>query len=443
MSNSRERFDELATWANGELKGDEILLSRFNGENSDFVRFNGEAVRQAGSVLQRSIEFELVDGRRHVSSSVTLSEDAETDRRRTGEVLGDLREQIRFVPEDPYLLHATDTGSTTDERPADLPDGEGAVDRILDACAGRDLVGIYASGDVFSGFASSLGLRHWFRGATFNFDWSFHHRGDKAAKNGYAGTVWDDDTFSTKVDWTSRQLEVLTRPPIGLEPGSYRTFLAPAAMVEIMDMLAWGGFGLRAHRTKRSPLLRMFTADASLHRAVTITEDIAGGSAPSFQSDGFTRPDRISLIESGRPANHLVSPRSALEYGIETNGAEGHEGPVSLAMEPGDIPAGSELEALGTGLFVGNLWYLNFSDRAAGRLTGMTRFATFWVENGEIVAPVNVLRFDDSVFRLLGDQLVGLTSDSELFLDPSTYGGRSVSSQRVPGALVENMTFTL
>lgn len=40
------------------------------------------------------------------------------------------------------------------------------------------------------------------------------------------------------------------------------------------------------------------------------------------------------------------------------------------------------------------LWYLNFSDRPGGRITGMTRFASFWVEDGRIVAPLNVMRFD-------------------------------------------------
>ena len=50
-------------------------------------------------------------------------------------------------------------------------------------------------------------------------------------------------------------------------------------------------------------------------------------------------------------------------------------------------------EALDTGLFVGNLWYTNFSDMSACRTTGMTRFATFWMDGGEIVAPVNVLRW--------------------------------------------------
>ena len=31
----------------------------------------------------------------------------------------------------------------------------------------------------------------------------------------------------------------------------------------------------------------------------------------------------------------------------------------------------------------------------------MTRFACFAVENGELVAPIGVLRFDDTLFRML------------------------------------------
>ena len=100
-------------------------------------------------------------------------------------------------------------------------------------------------------------------------------------------------------------------------------------------------------------------------------------------------------------------------------------------------------DALGTGLYVGNLWYTNFSDRMACRTTGMTRFATFWMDNGDIVAPIGVLRFDDTAFHLLGDRLEGLTDTSELLLDPSTYVERSTASARMPGAVVDGMRFVL
>ncbi|MGZ8265478.1 MAG: metallopeptidase TldD-related protein, partial [Burkholderiales bacterium] len=138
-----------------------------------------------------------------------------------------------------------------------------------------------------------------------------------------------------------------------------------------------------------------------------------------------------------------VSPRSAREYGLQTNGAGPEESPQSLEILPGDLVEADILRALDTGLYVGNLWYLNFSDRAAGRITGMTRFGTFWVEGGRITAPVHALRFDDTLYRMLGEKLVDLTDSPELLLSTWTYGERSTASSRLPGALLESMRFTL
>ena len=73
----------------------------------------------------------------------------------------------------------------------------------------------------------------------------------------------------------------------------------------------------------------------------------------------------------------------------------------------------------------------------------MTRFATFWVENGEIKAPLNVMRFDETAYRVLGENLVALTAERDLILDADTYSQRSTCSGRLPGALVEDFTFTL
>jgi predicted Zn-dependent protease len=77
------------------------------------------------------------------------------------------------------------------------------------------------------------------------------------------------------------------------------------------------------------------------------------------------------------------------------------------------------------------------------RVTGMTRFASFWVEKGRLVAPLNVMRFDDSLFRVLGDNLEALTATPELILDPHSYDARSTESARLPGALVRDFALTL
>jgi len=182
---------------------------------------------------------------------------------------------------------------------------------------------------------------------------------------------------------------------------------------------------------------------ATLSPKITLTQNTAEGVAPGFQSDGFVKPPAVTLIAGGRLGDALVSPRSAKEYGLAINGAGGGESPDALDFAPGGLAETEALAALDTGLYIGNLWYLNFSDRPAGRITGMTRFATFWVEGGRIAAPVGPMRFDDSIYRMLGEQLLDLTRERDFLLDPSTYGGRSTASAHLPGALLKSLRFTL
>ena len=75
-------------------------------------------------------------------------------------------------------------------------------------------------------------------------------------------------------------------------------------------------------------------------------------------------------------------------------------------------------------------------------MTSMTRFACFWVERGN-KAPVKVMRFDDSIYNLFGTNLIGLTKQREMILDPGTYGQRSDHSIELPGVLVSALRLTL
>src|SRR6185503_15421529 len=101
------------------------------------------------------------------------------------------------------------------------------------------------------------------------------------------------------------------------------------------------------------------------------------------------------------------------------------------------------LAPLDTGVYAGNLWYLNLSVRPDGRVTGMTLFGTFWGEDASIVAPLSVMRFDDSLFRMLGDSLVDFTREREWIVNSGTYSQRSIETSRVPGTLLSALNFTL
>ena len=439
----QESFYRLADFLGEKLEGEELFLLYYEGEDSDFVRFNQSRIRQAGNVSQKSVSIELIDGARHASASTSLSGARAEDEMRLEGLLAQLRMKLPELPPDPHLLYATEALSSEELGENTLPPAEQALQEILAAGVGRDLVGIYAAGGIERGFASSLGQRNWFESYSFNFDWSFYLRADKAVKSGYAGLRWDSQEFGSKVESATTQLAALQREPITVAPGRYRVYLAPQAVKEFLGMLGWGGLGLKSRRTKTSSLLKMLEDGLRLHPQLSILENTAGGVAPRFQEQGFRKPAEVLLIDRGRLAEPLASPRSAKEFGLETNGANADEEPESWDVRPGTIPSAEVLARLDTGIYINNLWYLNYSDRTACRITGMTRFACFWVEQGEIVAPLNVMRFDETLFRAFGEQLIGLTAEREMILDAGTYTGRSTVSANVPGALIEAFNFNL
>jgi predicted Zn-dependent protease len=435
-------FDSLAKMLAQSLRGNERFTATFDAEQTDFVRMNRGKVRQPGTVAQQYFSIRLIDGARHAEHCLSLSRDRQTDGTAIRRAVEGLRAVLPELADDPLLLLPAGVCDSRSVRDAALPPSEAVIEEVLAAAAGLDLVGIYAAGPVWRGFANSEGQRNWHATTAFNLQWSLYHRTDKAVKTGYAGFAWDRAAFEHKMREARERLDLISRPPRTLAPGKYRAYLAPSAMEEIAALLCWGGFSGRALATKQSALVRMQEGEA-LDARVTLAEDTEGGVAPAFQAEGFARPPRVSLIEGGKLVGSLVSPRTAREFGLAENGANGAEMPESLAMAGGTLRTRDALAALGTGIAVGNLHYLNYSDRPAGRITGMTRFATFWVEGGKVVAPIDVLRFDDTLYRMLGENLEALTTETEFILDAGTYQSRQLASVRLPGALVSELAFTL
>lgn len=437
----QQYFSQLADLIQSHLRGDEGFLATFSGESSQFVRFNRSAVRQAGAVTQRYLSLELFRGKRHASQVLTLT--GAEDKDIVVAAIAALRDVLADTPEDPHFLINETPASTTRVVPSKLPPEDEAVAAIIAEGKGHDLVGLYASGPIHRGFANSYGQRNWDTVHAFAADFSFYLQSDKAVKIDHAGTSWDADAFKAKMGGAKARLAALARPPKTVSPGNYRVFFAPSAMEELFGILSWGGFSLAAEKTATTPLIRMVADGVTLDPRVSLSENTAEGLAPGFQGEGFVKPACVPLITKGAYAGALASPRSAAEFGVAPNGADGGEGPAALDMAAGDLAEADVLRTLGTGVYVGNLWYLNYSDRNACRLTGMTRFATFWVENGEIVAPLNVMRFDDTIYRMLGANLVALTAQRDLRIATDTYEARSTRSMRLPGAVIADLAMTL
>lgn len=434
-------FRELSDLLFRRLTGTEVLLLNYQGETSDFARLNNNKIRQAGHVQQHTLHGALIARNRESTATLSLSGRRDEDVARAGEMLGRLREQLSFLPKDPHLNFSNVVHDTRYRGDDNLPLVDDAVDTLIQAANGLDLVGLWASGEMSHGFANSLGQFNWHSAFSFNLDWSLYREADKAVKQHYAGSDWNPDEIGRKIGFGRETLAMLGQRPKQLRPAQYRVYLAPAALYEILQLLNWGAFGIKSHRTAQTPLLRMVKEGITLHSSVGIRENHAQGLAPRFTRSGFIKPDTVELIRDGEYRECLANARSAKEYGVDVNC--GIEHPKSLDMTPGTLSAHDVLNSLDTGLHISNLWYCNYSDRNHCRITGMTRFACLWVENGKPVAPVEVMRFDESLYRILGDCLLGITSEREKILDSSSYEWRSDATASLPGVLVRDFTFTL
>ena len=438
----QRHFGALAQEVERLREGSEVTLLSLSAENSEFIRFNQAKVRQIGTVSQGKLTLRLIDGARQAYSTMTVGGQLEADLQEASQALEVLRASLRDAPEDPHLLFGQSHWTQSTERAGRLPEPQRLVRTVAECAHGLDFVGFYAGGTIARGFASSIGSRGWYEVDNFNFSWSLYDRSGRAIKSEYAGDAWDEAVFTHKLEQAASRLPILGSAPRVLAPGRYRTYFTPSALGALIESVAYEGFSARQHATSRSVLYKLHQGEATFDPRVTMTEDLGLGITPGFNADGYVR-ESVPLVASGRSADRLTDARSAREYGLKPNGALAEEPASSLTMEGGDLRADDILSALDTGLYVGNLWYVNFSDRMHCRMTGMTRFATFWVEHGRIVAPVEAMRFDDSLYRLLGDQLERLDAEPELMLNDSTWGERATGGMKVPGVLAKSFELTL
>ncbi|HVU04771.1 MAG TPA: metallopeptidase TldD-related protein [Polyangiaceae bacterium] len=439
---AREAFFSLADHGASLLRRGEELFCHFAGERSDFVRFNHGKVRQAMTVEQGHVSLSLSSGAKRDVTTLALSRDPATDRARVEAAIVAMRASVAALPEDPYHVVNREPSTSDRREPGALASPEEAVSVVVDAASGTDFVGLYSSGEVQRGLVSSLGHRHFHEVGNFQLDFSLYERADKAVSRAFSSATWNAESVRAEIGSAREVLPYLARPEKKIPPGAYRAFLSPAALVEIVGMLNWGGVSEKAQRTKTSCLAKLVEGEERLSPKVTLRENTAEGLAPGFDELGFVKPPRVDVVVEGKHRSALAGPRTAREYGIAPN-ADGEETLRAADLAPGELPEANALRELGTGIWVGNLWYLGFSDRMSARLTGMTRFSTFWVEDGEIVAPLAVMRFDDGLYRLLGSELVDLTQERKFLVSTQSYERRSVETYRLPGALVSAMTFTL
>jgi predicted Zn-dependent protease len=457
-------FKDLVAWVQAlTLAPGHFLILNVDAEASDYVRINRGRVRQSGQVCTVKLGMVLLHQRADGSTAqVRLSLGASTDKEHNLALCDAALQQLQAVlpgaNADPLALFEVSTLQSEHMVDHGLPDVDTLCETILNASQGDvDLVGFLALGPRARGLVNTWGAQHYQSKVSYFFDFSIYAGGlqfpkraeirDKAVKQCVSDHRWHPQQLTEVIRQAITQAALLLNAPRVLQPGQYRAWLAPAAVADLLEMMCWGGFSLASLKRGMSPLEKAFSLDANVaplfSPLLNLSDEPALAGVPRFQEQGFVGPDQLALIKAGRITGPLVSPRSGREFGQAHLGYDESETPRAFHLGAGLIDEREAMRALGTGLYISNLWYLNFSDRSSARVTGMTRFASLWVENGVAVTPLAAMRLDDSLYRIFGDQLEALGSTVHAIANVSTYDQRGFGCTFAPGALLRALTLTL
>ena len=438
----RAHFDAVADAVLGALAGDEAATLNLSAEETLFVRFNSNQVRQNTNVEQISMALQLQGAGRTAEMSRTLSGRTETDRAAMLALLAQCRAELAVLPPDPHQVPMDNHGSSDETFRGQLLAPDTVVGAVVSPAQGCDMAGLYAAGSSIRANRNSKGQRHWFATQTFFMDYSLYN-GSRAVKGSYAGSDWKHEEWAANLAHSKHLLALMDKPLQSVKPGQYRTYLAPRAVADLVGMMGWNALSGSAWKQGRSPFKKLADKESHLSPLLNVTENFGLGLTPRFNGLGEVSESAVQLIAAGGLATLLVSSRTSKEFGLEANGASESEAPRALDVAPGSLEEKDVLQQLGTGLYLSNLHYLNWSDPVSARVTGMTRYACFWVEDGEIVGPIKDMRWDESLYDALGDKLIALTTHTAIDPAVDTYFQRALGGSRTPGALIDNFTFTL
>ncbi len=258
--------------------------------------------------------------------------------------------------------------------------------------------------------ANSAGLFAYHPGT--QFEYSITARAADGSGSGWAGTGGRDWSGVEHQELSARAVEkaMRSRDPRPLEPGVYTAVLEPAAVSELVGLLA-RALSARSADEGRSAFSRKGggtkIGEPIVDSRVTISSDPAAlGAAPFAGSGGFGGggSDDAGLplkpttwIDRGVLENLFYSRYWAQREGVEPTGF-----PNTLIMQGEDRSLEDLVSSTERGVLVTRFWYIRAVDPRTILYTGLTRDGVFLIEDGRIAHPVNNFRWNDSPLAVLG-----------------------------------------
>jgi predicted Zn-dependent protease len=403
MSFSRDEVKQITDKVLNLCAADGVEV-RFSGGERSATRFANSSITANLIEHDQEVTVTVYYGEKTASATTHQFDDASLKR-----TIAQVQELAKRKPDNPELMPLVKPPQTYMEIEAALPEAVnfGPAERAKMVKASTDICekkGVLGAGYIpklhwTDAIANSEGLFAYFRYAEASFILTC--RTQDQTGSGWAGTTGMkqvgniDAAGLTEV---AADKAIKSRKPRALEPGNYTVILEPRPAARYLSLML-GALNARAAEEGRSFMSGKERGTTRVGEKVfgdnfTLRGDIGNPilrQTPIGDSGLAAKP--MTWVEKGVVKNLFYDRYWAQRQKKEPTGTTPF---MSLVMEGGNTTVEEMIKTTKRGLLVSFFWYIRAVDPQTLLNTGMTRDGLFLIENGEIVAPVQNFRWNES-----------------------------------------------
>lgn len=403
MAYSKDEIKQITDKVLNMCKADAVEV-RFTGGERSATRFANSSI--TANLIEHDQEVQItVRYGNKTATSTTHQFDDETLKR----TIEGVQTLAKRKPDNPELMPLVKPPQTYMEFDAASPSAVnfGPAERAkmvkvcTDICEKR---GVLAAGfipkfDWVDASANSEGLFTYFHYADASFILTC--RTPDQTGSGWAGTTGVKDMKNIDAEALTNvaaDKALKSRKPRAIEPGNYTVILEPRPAARYLSLML-GSLNARGAEEGRSFMSGKQRGETRLGEKVfgdnfTLRSEIGNSilrQSPIGQDGLPAKP--VTWVEKGVVKNLFYDRFWAQKQKKEATGtAPG----MSLVMDGGTATIEEMIKSTKRGLLVTFFWYIRPVDNMTLLNTGMTRDGLFLIENGEIVAPVQNFRWNES-----------------------------------------------
>jgi predicted Zn-dependent protease len=434
---SKEEAKKIMEKVVGFSKADGCSVS-LNGNDRGNIRYARNSVSTSGEDSNVALGVQSYFGKKSGAATINEFDDASLEKcvRRAEELAQLAPENPEFVEPLPQQTYGGESKTFSEATAKITPEyrAQAAADSINPALS-KDVTaaGYLQDSRGFGAIMNSKGLYAYNKQTSVDFTVTM--RSNDGTGSGWAARDLNDVSKLNAAETSRIAIDkaVRSRDAKAIEPGKYTVILEPAAAGDLvrlmMNMNARTADEGRSFLSKKGGGTKL--GEKLIDERVNIYSDPWNDEAPAspFAGDGQARK-RMDIIKNG-----VVSTLFYDRYWASQKNVAPVPQPGNTIMEGGTASIEDMIKDTKKGILVTRFWYIRPVDPQTLLFTGLTRDATFYIENGKIKHPIKNMRFNESPIIMLNN-LETLGKQSRCV---TSEGG---GSMLIPALRVRDFTFS-